>query len=269
MSPKTKNYGFLEKSADTYTTPPKTHKGTSSGSDGYCTVCLCFLPIYSGRQVRWMYKPGSNRKKVTHDLAVYNATYCTTYSCSFSEPKFFHGTPPSTEHLVWSHIQQEYGSTGYGCQSCSWSAEQRKNIFPCPRSRLRIWSRETGSAVPSRVSLFISIPRLNLVLTCGNFRGRLHILRIYLKPPYAIGPVPSLLGHAIAYRWRSLPRVRRHRVSKRQGSSERVLPWQVTMCVCVCFLPIHSGLQWTYQPGSHRKKVTQDFPSTFFLRCLP
>ena len=40
-------------------------------------------------------------------------------------------------------------------------------------------------------------------------------------------------------------------------------------CVCVCFLPTHSGLQWTYQPGSHRKKVTQDFPSTFFLRCLP
>ena len=40
------------------------------------------------------------------------------------------------------------------------------------------------------------------------------------------------------------------------------------MCV-LCFLPIHSGLQWTYQPGSHKKKVTQDFPSTFFLRCLP
>ena len=26
-----------------------------------------------------------------------------------------------------------------------------------------------------------------------------------------------------------VPRVRRHRVSKSQGSSERVLPWQVTM----------------------------------------
>ena len=41
--------------------------------------------------------------------------------------------------------------------------------------------------------------------------------------------------------------------------------------VCVCFLPIHSGHQvrWTYQPGSHRKKVTQDFSSTFFLRCVP
>ena len=39
-------------------------------------------------------------------------------------------------------------------------------MFPCPRSRLRIWSRETGSAVLSRVGLLISIlPRLNLVFT--------------------------------------------------------------------------------------------------------
>ena len=36
---------------------------------------------------------------------------------------------------------------------------------------------------------------------------------------------------------------------------------EVEFCVCVCFLPIHSGHQvrWTYQPGSHRRKVTQDF----------
>ena len=53
--------------------------------------------------------------------------------------------------------------------------------------------------------------------------------RPFMKPPYAIGSVPSLSGHAIAYRWRSLPRVRRHRASKPQGSSERVLPWQVSM----------------------------------------
>ena len=53
--------------------------------------------------------------------------------------------------------------------------------------------------------------------------------RPFIKPPYAIGSVPSLSGHAIAYRWRSLPRVRRHRASKPQGSSERVLPWQITM----------------------------------------
>ena len=53
--------------------------------------------------------------------------------------------------------------------------------------------------------------------------------RPFMKPPYAIGSVPSLSSHAIAYRWRSLPRVRRHRASKHQGSSERVLPWQITM----------------------------------------
>ena len=92
------------------------------------------------------------------------------------------------------------------------------------------WSRETGSAVPSRVSLLISILRLNLVLAYGippEFRGGVHLL---FKPPYAIGSDPSLSGHAIiAYRWRSLPRVRRHGASKPQGSSERVLPWQVTM----------------------------------------
>ena len=57
---------------------------------------------------------------------------------------------------------------------------------------------------------------------------------IYLKPPYAIGSVPSLSGHAIAYRWRSLPRVRRHRAIKPQGSSDRVLPWQVSMHQLIC-----------------------------------
>ena len=51
----------------------------------------------------------------------------------------------------------------------------------------------------------------------------------FMKLPYAVGSVPSLSGHAIAYRWRPLPRVRRHRASKPQGSSERVLPWQITM----------------------------------------
>ena len=57
----------------------------------------------------------------------------------------------------------------------SWTG---KIVFPCPRACLRIWSRETGSAVPSRVSLFISILRLNLVLTYGippEFRGGVHL----------------------------------------------------------------------------------------------
>ena len=53
--------------------------------------------------------------------------------------------------------------------------------------------------------------------------------RPFMQPPYDIGSVPSLSGHAIAYRWRSMPRVRRRRASKPQGSFERVLPWQVTL----------------------------------------
>ena len=56
-------------------------------------------------------------------------------------------------------------------------------------------------------------------------------LRVYSRVPrwrpfiylncnmYAIGSVPSLSGHATAYRWRSLPRVCRHRASKPKGSS--------------------------------------------------
>ena len=40
---------------------------------------------------------------------------------------------------------------------------------------------------------------------------------------------------------------------------------------CLCFLHIHSGHQvrWTYQPGSHRRKVTHDFSSTLLLPCVP
>ena len=81
----------------------------------------------------------------------------------------------------------------YACHTYSKSMDQpgkvanpargqlnRENkIFPCSRSRLKIWSRETGSAVPSRVSLLISILRLDLVLTYGippEFRSGVHLL---------------------------------------------------------------------------------------------
>ena len=42
----------------------------------------------------------------------------------------------------------------------------------------------------------------------------------------------------------------------------------IVLCVCVLSSRLFwtSGL-WTYQPGSHRNKVTQDF-STFLLRAL-
>ena len=54
------------------------------------------------------------------------------------------------------------------------------------RSCLRIWSRETGSAVPSRVSLPISILRLNLVLTYEippEFHGGVHLFILNRHTP--------------------------------------------------------------------------------------
>ena len=87
--------------------------------------------------------------------------------------------------------------------------------------------------------------------------------RPFMKPPYATGSVPSLSGHAIiAYRWRSLPRVRRHRASKSQGSSERVLPWQVTMDQLLIFASLSHTHYW-YEVGM--LKVPATFLSIFFL----
>ena len=54
--------------------------------------------------------------------------------------------------------------------------EEEEN--PCSRSGLGIWSRETCSAIPSRISLLLSILRLILVRTYGippDFRGGVHL----------------------------------------------------------------------------------------------
>ena len=62
----------------------------------------------------------------------------------------------------------------------------RENKYTCPRSRLRIWSCETGFAVPSRVSLLVSILKLNLVLTYGippEFRGGIHLFILNRRTP--------------------------------------------------------------------------------------
>ena len=52
--------------------------------------------------------------------------------------------------------------------------------------------------------------------------------RPFMKPPYAIGSVPSLSGNAIAYRWHSRS-AGTGPVNLKVGSSERVRPWQITM----------------------------------------
>ena len=68
------------------------------------------------------------------------------------------------------------------------------SIFPCPRARLRIWSRETGSAVPSRVSLLIlhTQAESGLVLTHGippDFCDGVHLFKfIYTALRHRVSP---------------------------------------------------------------------------------
>ena len=76
------------------------------------------------------------------------------------------GGSQANEHMPPKHVS--YNETTDTIRPSYWS-EQTTNlsafwnrirlkintVFPCPRSRLRILSRETGLAVPSRVSLLI------------------------------------------------------------------------------------------------------------------
>ena len=87
-----------------------------------------------------------------------------------------------------------------------------------------------------------------------------------MKPPYAIGSVSSLSGHANVYRWRSLPRASRHKASKPQGSSERVLAWQVAMdqLLCASFSHIH----YWYKVGILKVPAGERGPNKFAVYRL-
>ena len=115
---------------------------------------------------------------------------------------------------------------GKVCQSCSWSAEQGKHISLSPCVPENLVSQDGFSRpVPRQPAHLHTQAESGAYLRDSSRVPR----RRPMKPTYAIGSVPSLSGRAFAYRWRSLPRVRRHRACKPQGSSERVLPWQITM----------------------------------------
>ena len=90
--------------------------------------------------------------------------------------------------------------------------------FPCPRSRLRIWSRETGSTVPSRVSLVILHTQTESGAYSRDF-SRFPRWRPFLYTVNRHRVNSEFISHATAYRWRSLPRHRQHRTSSPQVSS--------------------------------------------------
>ena len=110
----------------------------------------------------------------------------------------------------------------------------RKMNFPCTRSRLRTWSREAGCGSPVQrqpAYLHTKVESGAYLRDSSRVLRRVHFM---IFPLYGIGTVPSVTGHAITYRWRSLPRVRRHWARKAQDSSKRALPWQVTMDQLMC-----------------------------------
>ena len=102
-----------------------------------------------------------------------------------------------------------------------------------------------------------NLNRLGMLSPTHDQRSQQKNGKITLQPDNT-GEKPSVMLYTYIYR---------HAGTLDQNKNNSV----VCVCVCVCFLPIHSGHQvrWTYQPGSHRRKVTQDFSSTFFLRCVP
>ena len=91
------------------------------------------------------------------------------------------------------------------------------------------------------------ILRLNVVLTYGirpEFRGGVHLFIHNRHTPSdqsRVYRVTQLRTDDV------LPRVRRHRASKSQGSSERVLPWQVTMDQLICASLSHT--HYWYEVG--------------------
>ena len=98
---------------------------------------------------------------------------------AIDKSQYFLPTACNSQYFIFAIIEKKYTlwqilkqHTSHFCSSLV------RARFTCPRLRLRIWSRETGSAVPSRVSLLISILRLNRVLTYGvplDCRGGVHL----------------------------------------------------------------------------------------------
>ena len=81
-----------------------------------------------------------------------------------------------------------------------------------------------GSAVPSRVSLLL-VSIFGAYLRDSSRVQRRRRRPFFFLPPYAHRVSPEFIGSS-----NCVPTVHRHRASKPQGSSKRVLPcWQVTM----------------------------------------
>ena len=62
--------------------------------------------------------------------------------------------------------------------------------------------------------------------------------------PHPVDPYSAICDDRSYIHTHILPRVRRHRASKPQGSFERVLPWQVTMDQLICASLSHTHYRY-------------------------
>ena len=119
--------------------------------------------------------------------------------------------------MVITCIVAEYGSIEYKVANPARGQRNReKEYSPVPCTPLEIWSRETDSSFTSRVSLLI----LHTRAESGAYSR--DSSRCPRRRPFIYLNRHTPLGQSRVYRvyrWRSLPRVRRHRASSPQGSS--------------------------------------------------
>ena len=106
----------------------------------------------------------------------------------------------STVSCMVTHIARVWINR-VGCQSCSWSGGTRKNNISLSLSAPdNLVSRNGfGSPVPRQPAHLHIQDEPGAYLLRGSSRVPRQCSYIYLKPLYAIGSVPSLWGHAIAY----------------------------------------------------------------------
>ena len=188
-------------------------------------------------------------------------------------------------------LTEKYSHLSYCLMSCQQKNRNRKNTRRKKQTRQPpLGGKVTASPSPSRVKRLALLGRFRLSLLPASWLYRKLLASDDLCSSCCFGLYPD-----VGLRWYAALRVRPApyrphatvaaindnaaalAASKREFSTSISLrrrlfsAYTLRMCVCVCFLPIHSGHQvrWTYQPGSHRRKVTQDFLSTFFLRCVP
>ena len=180
-------------------------------------MCVCFLPIHSGHQVRWTYQLGSHRRKVTHcyipsSVAVHYLKTELTYLSSQSPGVSIHH---STIIARVISLLLDY-TTAKSITASSRTPDFDRRYLP-----LEHWCLYNSSSIFENDLRYTNSQRLVVLF--------------------------SILVIAVCFL-----------------NSQRLV-------VCVCFLPIHSGHQvrWTYQLGSHRRKVTHCYiPSSVAVHYL-